>query len=143
MSQFCEGVWDWSQGHQHEAIEHLLGVAETVVVAAAVAGGATLVGRAFKRSAVVDQLLPIENDAGRPRLWSGDLGPYAVLAPPDDLMALDNGLLANQTGHWWRNGDTYYRVRPVPKRSAWQLVHPKVRPVLGLCLSSTASDAGA
>lgn len=125
VSQACEGAWDWSQGHQHEAIEHLLGVAETVVVAAAVAGGATLVARAFKRSAVVDQLLPIENDAGRPRLWSGDLGPYAVLAPPDDLMALDNGLLANQTGHWWRNGDTYYRVRPVPKRSAWQLVHPQ------------------
>lgn len=124
LSQVCEGVWDWSEGHQHEAIEHLLGVAETVVVATAVASGAALAARAFRRSSVVDQLLPIENDAGQARLWSGDLSPFADRSPPADLVELDNGLLANGTGHWWRNGETYYRVRAVPGRSVWQLCHP-------------------
>lgn len=125
VSQVCEGVWDWSQGHQHEAIEHLLGVAETVVVGAVVAGGAAVVARGFSRSALVDRLMPIENDAGQPRLWSGDLAPYADGAPPDDLLELDNGLLTNGSGHWWRNGETYYRVRPVAGRSVWQLRHPQ------------------
>lgn len=125
VSQVCEGVWDWSQGHQHEAIEHLLGVAETVVVSAAVAAGAAVVARGFTRSALVDRLMPIENDAGQQRLWSGDLAPYADGTPPDDLLELDNGLLANGNGHWWRNGDTYYQVRPVAGRSVWQLCHPQ------------------
>lgn len=38
--QTYDGVSDWAQGHQHEAAEHLLGVAEIVAVTAATAAGA-------------------------------------------------------------------------------------------------------
>lgn len=50
LSEVYEGARHWSLGHQHEAIEHLLGVAENLAVTAAVAGGATVVARGFVRS---------------------------------------------------------------------------------------------
>ncbi|WEL57213.1 NEL-type E3 ubiquitin ligase domain-containing protein [Pseudomonas kermanshahensis] len=125
LKDVCEGVQDWHQGHRHEAIEHLLGVAETVVLSAALVGGTAVVARGFTRCAQVDQLLPVLNDGGAPRLWDGDISHFEDKAPPTDLLALDNGLLAKGEGRWWRNGDTYYQVRPVPGRSAWQLCHPQ------------------
>ena len=125
LCEVCEGGQDWSQGHQHEAIDHLLGVAETVVVSAALVAGTALVARGFTRSAVVDQLTPVLNDAGKPRLWSGDVTAYEDTAPPGDLIELDNGLLSDGTGHWWRHGETYYQVRSVKGRSVWQLRHPQ------------------
>ncbi|HDS1817580.1 TPA: hypothetical protein QEM96_002224 [Pseudomonas putida] len=125
VAQTCEGFEDWSQGHQHEAMEHLLGVAETVVIATALIAGTALVARGFARSAVIDHMVPVLNDADEPRLWSGDITHYEDKAPPADLLELDNGLLANGQGHWWRNGATYYQVRPVEGRSVWQLHHPR------------------
>ncbi|NKW20185.1 hypothetical protein GS940_22105 [Rhodococcus hoagii] len=41
LGEIGVAVHDWSRGHQHEALEHVLGVAETVAVTAlAAAGGA-------------------------------------------------------------------------------------------------------
>lgn len=40
LSEVYEGVRHWTLGHQHEALEHLLGVAENLAVTAAVAAGA-------------------------------------------------------------------------------------------------------
>lgn len=131
LKEVCEGVEDWHQGHRHEAIEHLLGVAETLAVGAALAGGTAVVARGFTRSAQVDQLLPVLNDGGAPRLWNGDISHFEDKAPPTDLLALDNGLLAKGEGRWWRNGDTYYQVRPVHGRSAWQLCHPQREATFG------------
>ena len=125
LSEVCEGVQDWSLDHQHEAIDHMLGVAETLLVSAALAAGTVLVARGFTRSEVLDDLAPVLNDAGESRLWSGDLTPYEDSAPPDGLIELDNGLLSDGYGHWWRNGETYYQVRSVTGRSAWQLRHPQ------------------
>ena len=38
-SEVFEGIRDWSSGHQHEALEHLLGVAETLAATAATSEG--------------------------------------------------------------------------------------------------------
>jgi len=124
LSQVCEGVDDWSQGHQHEAIEHLLGVVETVVISTVLVAGTALVAQGFARSARVDELVPVLNDADEPRLWAANLEHYEDKAPPADLQVLENGLLAEGARHWWRNGDSYYQVRPVEGRSVWQLRNP-------------------
>ena len=68
LSEFCEGVQDWQLEHQHEAIEHLMGVVETVVISAALVAGTSLVAQGFTRSARLDRLVPVLNDAGMPRL---------------------------------------------------------------------------
>lgn len=68
LSEFCEGVQDWQLEHQYEAIEHLMGVVETVVISAALVAGTSLVAQGFTRSATLDRLVPVLNDAGMPRL---------------------------------------------------------------------------
>lgn len=122
LSETFEGVRDWSLGHQHEAIEHLLGVAETIAVGAVVAAGGAAVSRGFTRSDFVDGLVPIHNDADAKRLWSEDLGPYAAQDMPEQTEVLDNGLHTDGQRHWWRRDNTDYEVRQ--DQGSWRLQHP-------------------
>ncbi len=41
LSEVFEGVQDWSRGHQHEALEHMLGVAEILAGTAATVASAS------------------------------------------------------------------------------------------------------
>lgn len=123
LSETFEGVRDWSRGHQHEAIEHLLGAAETLAVGAAVAVGAEAVAQGFSRSDFIDELVPINSDAGNKRLWSEDLDSYAVQDVPEHTQVLDNGLHSDGQRHWWRHDNTFYEVRQHQGR--WQLQHPQ------------------
>ncbi|MEG0858874.1 MAG: NEL-type E3 ubiquitin ligase domain-containing protein [Pseudomonas sp.] len=123
LSETFEGVRDWSRGHQHEAMEHLLGVAETVAIGAALAVGAGAVARGFARSDFVDGMVPINSDAGAKRLWSEDLAPYAAHDVPEHTQVLDNGLHSDGHRHWWRHDNTFYEVRQHQYR--WQLQHPQ------------------
>ncbi|WP_409488610.1 NEL-type E3 ubiquitin ligase domain-containing protein [Pseudomonas promysalinigenes] len=122
LREVCEGVADWSQGHQHEALEHMLAVAESVAVNAATAAGARLVAGAFTRSAWVDGLEPVINDEGEQRLWFNTLAPYVDPNPPSPLTTLDNGLLSDGTDHWWLQQGVYYRVRANSDQGPWRLL---------------------
>jgi len=122
LSETFEGVRDWSRGHQHEAMEHLLGVAETMAVGAAVAVGAGAVARGFARSDFVDTMVPINSNAGAKRLWSEDLAPYAAQDVPEHTQVLENGLHSDGQRHWWRHDHTFYEVRQ--QQGRWQLQHP-------------------
>lgn len=121
LSEVYEGARHWSLGHQHEAIEHLLGVAENLAVTAAVAGGATVVARGFVRSTFVDGLEPVTNDAGQQRLWSNDLTRYQSARPSGTLRELDNGLLSDGVRHWWYHDGSYWRVRSQGEHGPWRL----------------------
>ncbi|RWU18152.1 hypothetical protein DM813_26185 [Pseudomonas alkylphenolica] len=122
LSETFEGVRDWSRGHRHEAMEHFLGVAETVAVGAAVATGAGVVARGFTRSNFVEGLVPINNDAGAKRLWSEDLSPFAAQDVPEHLEVLDSGLYTDGQRFWWQHESTFYQVRQGQGR--WRLQHP-------------------
>ncbi|QXH49802.1 hypothetical protein KSS94_17865 [Pseudomonas fakonensis] len=119
-----EGIDDWSQGHQHEALEHLLNVAQSVVMA-----GTTVVAAGAVRSAFVDGLVPVNADDGAQRLWSDDLAHYADDSPPDNLLEQDDGLLSDGRSHWWRDAEgVHYRVVRSPRGSGWQLRHATREP---------------
>lgn len=122
LSETFEGVRDWSRGHQHEAMEHFLGVAETVAVGAAVATGAGVLARGFTRSNFVEGLVPINNDAGGKSLWSEDLSPYAAQDVPEQRQVLDNGLHTDGQRHWWQHQSKFYQVRQHLGR--WRIQHP-------------------
>lgn len=122
LAQVCEGVVHWAQGHQHEALEHALGVAETVAVNAAVLTGAKVVASAFKRSAWLAELEPVVNDANQQRLWRNDLTAYQDANPPAMLLELDNGLLSDGVEQWWRHEGQHYRVRATALTGRWRLV---------------------
>lgn len=117
LGQVYEGVKDWSQGHQHEAREHLLQLATELAATGLVIGGASAV-----RSLFFDALEPVTNEAGVQRLWRQDLQPYREAEPSVPLIEQDNGLYSDGSGHWWRDEHGYYRVRQ-DARGNWRLLH--------------------
>ncbi|MFJ7008856.1 NEL-type E3 ubiquitin ligase domain-containing protein [Pseudomonas putida] len=117
LGQLYEGVNDWSQGHQHEALEHLLQLAASLAATGVAAGGVIAA-----RSAFFDALEPVTTEAGAQRLWRHDLQPYRQPKPSVPLVELDSGLYSDGNGHWWRDGQGYYRVRQ-DARGTWRLLH--------------------
>ncbi|MDZ5601929.1 DUF6543 domain-containing protein [Pseudomonas sp. RP23018S] len=122
LSEAFEGVQDWSYGHQHEALEHFLGVAEVVAVTAAVAGGASLVARGFARSSLVDGLQPVTLDSGAKRLWSADPSAYQI--PPPEARLQADGLYGDGKRRWLRVNQAWYEVQ-ASGGGSWRLRHPQ------------------
>ncbi|MGE7992713.1 NEL-type E3 ubiquitin ligase domain-containing protein [Pseudomonas sp. NPDC089554] len=122
LAQVYEGAEDWYHGHQHEALQHMLGVAETVAVTAAVAAGASIVARGFSRSAFVDGLEPVSLENGEKRLWSSDLGEYSQ--PPEGAELQDDGLLGVGERRWIRAQGHFYEVHRPQADGEWRIRHP-------------------
>lgn len=122
LAEVCEGVADWAHGHEHEALEHMLGVAETVAVTAALGLGVNTAARGFARSPALESLEPVLTADGKPRLQSPSLLAYRVVTPAAQLVRLDNGLLAGAGRLWWQDEQAFYEVRRVGQQ--WELRHP-------------------
>ncbi|WP_054884010.1 NEL-type E3 ubiquitin ligase domain-containing protein [Pseudomonas sp. NBRC 111130] len=123
LAEVFEGAADWARGRDHEALEHMLGVAETVAVTAALVLGMHAVARGFPRSALVDGMEPVIGGAGKPRLQSVELGAYRVSTPPANGVWQDNGLLIADGRWWWQDEHVTYEVHQVGHH--WQLKHPQ------------------
>ncbi|WP_252091931.1 NEL-type E3 ubiquitin ligase domain-containing protein [Pseudomonas sp. MWU13-3659] len=121
LKHVYEGVVDWSEGHQHEALEHLFHVAETVALTAAMVAGGTLVARAFARSDFVDELEPVTVGKNK-RLWNAGLEGYR--SDPGSARLLDNGLYADDSRRWLRIDEHYYEIHQQAQGEAWRLRHP-------------------
>ena len=119
-----EGVGDWAKGHDHEALEHLLNVAQTLAAAAVTTGtvvGAGAAVRRFTRSAFVDGMEVVSLDDGTLRLWHDDLSAYQ--SPAENAVLDDNGLYSRDDKHWLRIDNRDYQLRQA-KGGRWRLVHP-------------------
>ncbi|WP_412462039.1 NEL-type E3 ubiquitin ligase domain-containing protein [Pseudomonas sp. SC11] len=123
LSQVYEGARDWLQDHQHEALEHMLGVAETLAVAAVVTTGATLVARGFQRSAFVDSLEPASLGSGRHRLWCNDLSPYRSRADGAELLA--DGSYGREGRRWIYDAADCFEIHRPDPQGPWRLRHPQ------------------
>jgi hypothetical protein len=141
LSQVYEGVADWSKGRDHEALEHLLNVAQTVVGNTLVAGGA-VAARRFVGSAFVDGLKPVTVMPGKERLWSDDLQPYRTAGLPGSATLTELGLYGDGQRHWWRNADDYYEVHQARPAANWSLRHPGNDAAYGPGWSATANVPG-
>ncbi|MFJ4068782.1 NEL-type E3 ubiquitin ligase domain-containing protein [Pseudomonas sp. NPDC089996] len=123
LSEVYEGAADWYHGHQHEALEHMLGVAEALAVTAVVATGATILVRGFQRSAFVDGLEPVALEGGHQRLWQRELKAYEV-TPFNPSQGRD-GLFEEGDRKFLRVGERFYLVhRPEPD-GPWRVRHPE------------------
>lgn len=123
LSETCQGVAHWHRGHQHEALEHLLGVAETLAVTAAVAGGITLVARGFARSAFVDALEPVVTEDDRRLLWHADL--TAFRSDPAQATLQPDGRFSDGQRHWLRIDGQFYQIHQPRSDEPWRLRHPQ------------------
>ncbi|WP_236166248.1 NEL-type E3 ubiquitin ligase domain-containing protein [Pseudomonas juntendi] len=135
LGQVFEGFSDWSQGHQHEALQHMMQVATSLAVNGAVLGGAYALHSAF-----VGQLHPVTNEAGQARLWHDDLAPYRQALPAAPLTTLENGLLTDGSGHWWRCDEALYSVRE-DRNGTWRLLHREGPDVYGPALQTNGERA--
>ena len=135
LDDVFEGVGDWAQGHQHEALEHLLQVASTVAAGAVIGAGVHTL-----RSAFVEQLQPVTTEAGGERLWQYDLQPYALTTRAPVLTELDNGLLSDGQTCYWRREGVLYRVRRAPT-GTWRLLHRDGPTVFGPVLENNGERA--
>ena len=122
LGEIGVAVYDWSRGHQHEALEHVLGVAETVAVTALTAAGGAAVARGFRRSAFVDEMVPVELDNAVPRLWVEDLSHYRALGVPHNAVRGQKGLFQHGDSHWWLHESVYYPVSRKNQANPWRLV---------------------
>lgn len=122
LHEAYEGVVDWSEGHQHEALEHLFKVVATVAVVAATGVTAVAAAGALRRSVFVDGLEPVNTSAG-PRLWNDDLQSYAVT--PDNPSLRDDGLYEGGGQRYLRIDEHYYPLHQDAPGQAWRLRHPQ------------------
>ncbi len=117
-----DGVVDWAHGHQHEAMEHMLGVAEVVAVTAATVVGAGLVARGFARSAFIDELQPVQSEAQQGRLWNQDLTAFEV--NPSQPVLQEDGLFTEGDRRLLRIDGRFYEVHQPQQDGPWRLRHP-------------------
>jgi len=115
-SDVYEGVTDWSRGHQHEALNHLLCVAETVAATAA-----TVAGASFLRSAFVDSLEPVSVGNQNSRLWRYDPEQYQSM--PDTIHLHEDGRFAVGERRWIRIDGRYLEVHEPVADGPYRLRH--------------------
>ncbi|WP_082425828.1 NEL-type E3 ubiquitin ligase domain-containing protein [Pseudomonas sp. NBRC 111132] len=117
LGEVFEGVRDWARGHQHEALEHMLGVAETVAATAL-----TVAGVSVLRSAFVDGLQPVSVGGRRGLLGSDDITAYE--STPGTIALRDDGLYGDESRRWMRRGQRYYEVQRSEPEAPYRLCHP-------------------
>lgn len=125
LGEVYEGAQDWSRGHQHEAMQHMLGVAESVIAAAVTIGTTAVVAHGFTRGRFVDELEPVELDSGARRLWCANLDSYRVLPSPEHVQLQDNGLYSDGQRHFWQHEGAWHEVWRTDRQSPWRLRHPE------------------
>ncbi|WDY59725.1 dermonecrotic toxin domain-containing protein [Pseudomonas sp. PSKL.D1] len=118
LSEVFEGVMDWQEGHRHEALEHLLNIAETVALT-----GLTAVGVTAGRNAFVESLVPVTVEGNQQRLWAPDLEHYA--SSPEDIALAGNGLYSDGSQHWFRWQGRYLEVHRPDADGPYRLRHPQ------------------
>ncbi|WP_238067497.1 dermonecrotic toxin domain-containing protein [Pseudomonas shirazica] len=117
LSEVFEGTQDWLRGHQHEALEHMLGVAEILAGTAATVAGVT-----FVRSAFVAALEPVRLANGAGRLWAGDLAVFA--STPGTVTLGADGAYADGGRRWIKADGVFYEVHRPDPDGPWRLRHP-------------------
>ncbi|MGE8060939.1 NEL-type E3 ubiquitin ligase domain-containing protein [Pseudomonas sp. NPDC089547] len=118
LDEVFEGVRDWSLGHQHEALEHMLGVAATVVATAA-----TVATVSFMRSAFVDAMEIVSKDGKTSRLWASDLEPYSC--ERGNAVLQSDGRFTDGVRHWIRLGGRFTEVHQPEPGGLYRLRHPQ------------------
>lgn len=135
LKEVYEGCHDWARGHQHEAVEHMLGVAEMIAVNALAAAGGVAVARGFKRSAFVDELVPISQHALPNKLWAHDLAPYRARQVPARLRRNATGLYVHGDRRWWLHAGRLHEVIYDHASARWRLGRADDRPGFAPALS--------
>ena len=117
LTQVYEGASHWAQGHQHEALEHLVDLVASVAVLGTAAAGIHTI-----RCAFADTLEPVTTESGSQRLWQNTLSPYRTAGSDISLTERHDGLFSGDDQLWWHDQGTFYAVRQ-DSEGSWRLLH--------------------
>lgn len=108
-----EGYQDWRIGDRQGAMDHVFGVAQTVIAGALIATGASVVRHYLQRVPFVDALQPMRDQAGKAGLVAANLPGYSIdWSPGDDLH------------EWvWHLDGAMYRVSEDPVHGSTRIRH--------------------
>ncbi|MEN5197755.1 NEL-type E3 ubiquitin ligase domain-containing protein [Pseudomonas wadenswilerensis] len=125
MSEVYHGIEDWSEDRTDEAMEHLLGVVETIAVGAVLGLAAHKVGRWVNEHGFFQSLRPVQRFDRSLQLWSPELEPYRQRLEVTPAAIDQRGrLLAHGNDHVVIEGHAY-RVEQDGAGGSWQIVHPE------------------
>ncbi|MDB5995183.1 MAG: hypothetical protein JWP42_2319 [Pseudomonas sp.] len=132
LDETFEGIVDWAEGLQQEALGQLMNVVESVVqLGTFVVGGAIVIGEIKpllppEILAFFDRLRPVKSSDGKTRYWQPDLSPYEqsahlpLSAKPDAL-----GLYVHEGKTLLPLEDKRYAVQRNNETGQFQIEHPK------------------
>ncbi|WP_166365899.1 NEL-type E3 ubiquitin ligase domain-containing protein [Pseudomonas akapageensis] len=119
MREVYHGYEDWQDGHRHEALARLTGVAEVVALGGLIGVATAATSRFF------EELLPIELAEGQSRLWHLDLAPYQVdPALIAEASESEQGLLDLGSQHYVQMDGKTYSVYFEENLGKWRIRHP-------------------
>jgi hypothetical protein len=125
LAEVYEGIDSWSRGEQEEATDYLFDVIENLILMAATAGAATLVGKGYKTvksSDFISRLRAVPVGSGSIRLWKPDLTAYRQQsAVPRRLPADKQGLVTWRERQYVRTGADTYALRPIEGTDLWEI----------------------
>ncbi|MEN5304109.1 NEL-type E3 ubiquitin ligase domain-containing protein [Pseudomonas sp. TWI628] len=118
LKDVFHAVEDWREGDIDAALEHLLSVAETVVMVGITTVGAAAVAREWHQ---VDALATARLEDGSEKLWRFDLSPFRSAAPPVQALADAEGIYRLRGRCWVNMEGHFYEVLQQPDEQ-WQIV---------------------
>ncbi|WP_085629739.1 NEL-type E3 ubiquitin ligase domain-containing protein [Pseudomonas sp. R16(2017)] len=130
LAEVYEGIEDWGSGDRHDALAHMLGVAENVALMAATAGVAKSLGGVVSRSLArhpefFGRFAAVFDRAGRSRLWMQSLQGYEQPAATEAPTQVDySGLYQARDRTFLQIEDKHYAVTLDPDSKTWRILHP-------------------
>ncbi len=126
-SEVIEGVVDLAKGQWADAIDHLVGVLESLAQMAAIGAGFAA-GKPLltKASTFFDGLLPVKLPDGGNRLWNPDLAPYEQKdgRVQAETRPQANGLHIEDGKPFLRVAEKHYEVSKDARTDQYRIQHP-------------------
>ncbi|MFJ4194237.1 NEL-type E3 ubiquitin ligase domain-containing protein [Pseudomonas sp. NPDC089534] len=130
LAEAYEGIEDWGSGDRHDALAHMLGVAENVALMAATAGAAKSLGTVVRQSFArhpefFGRFGAVFDRTGRSRLWMQSLQGYEQPAATETPTPVgSSGVYQAGDRTFLRIGDKHYAVALDPDSKTWRIRHP-------------------
>ncbi|MBV4457323.1 hypothetical protein KVG96_05105 [Pseudomonas sp. COR58] len=125
-----EGVEDWSAGDRHDALAHMLDVAQNVALMAATASAAKGLGTVVSRTLArhpefFGRFAAVLDRSGWPKLWKQSLQAYEQPEAAKGQAQVDfSGLYRVQDRTFLQIEDKHYAVALDPESQTWRIQHP-------------------
>lgn len=131
LDETFEGIVEWAQGRNTEAIGHLMDTVESMIQLGLFAVGGAIGAAEFRKVlpadvlAFIDRFKPVKLAKGETRYWQPDLERYKhPLRPPVDSQPDALGLHAHQGKQLLPLDDAHFSLKPAEEPGQYRIEHP-------------------